>query len=139
MAQLQSKLKKGDEVIVITGKDSGKKGKISRVVTATNKVIVEGLNMVTKHISQREAMRLSIESGKTQKEMPIAVSNVMLADPKTGKPTRVAYRLEADGSKVRIAKKSGTVLDTVKKAKGDTKSAPAKKAVAKRKPTAKSE
>lgn len=128
MAQLQSKLKKGDEVIVITGKDAGKKGKITRVITATNKVVVAGLNMVTKHISQREAMRLSREPGAIQKEMPIAVSNVMLADPKTGKPTRVGYKLESDGSKVRIAKKSGTVLDTVKTAKGATKKSSAPKA-----------
>lgn len=127
MAQLQSKLKKGDSVIVITGKDAGKTGKITKVITATSKVVVEGLNMVTKHISQREAMRLSREAGTLQKEMPIAVSNVMLADPKTGKPTRVGYRLEADGSKVRFAKKSGTVLDVVKKAEGSAKK-PAKAA-----------
>jgi large subunit ribosomal protein L24 len=128
MAQLQSKLKKGDEVVVMTGKDAGKKGKIVSVVTATNRVVVEGINLVKKHISQREAMRLSREPGVMEKEMSIAVSNVMLADPKTGEPTRVGYRIEADGSKVRIAKKSGTVIDTITKAKSDSKAAPKKAA-----------
>ena len=116
MTALQSKLKRGDEVVVITGKDKGKKGKISRVVTATNKVVVEGVNLVKKHISAREAMRLQREPGVEQKEMPIHVSNVMLADPKDGTPTRVAYKIKEDGSKVRVAKKSGTELDVIKKA-----------------------
>jgi ribosomal protein L24 len=74
---------------------------------------------IVKHISQREAMRLQREPGVMEKEMPLAVSNVMLADPKTGEPTRVGYRIEADGSKVRVAKKSGTVIDTVSKVSGD--------------------
>lgn len=121
MAQLQSKLKRGDEVIVMSGKDKGKKGKITRVVTSTNRVVVEGVNVAKKHISQREALRLQREPGVVEREMPIAVSNVMLADPKTGKPTRVGFRVEADGSKVRIAKKSGAVLDTVAKAAGAAK------------------
>lgn len=117
MAELQSKLKRGDEVIVIAGKEKGKTGKITRVLTAANRVYVEGVNMVKKHIGQRAALRLNREPGVVQKEASINVTNVMLKDPKTGKPTRVGYRIEADGSKVRIAKKSGTVLDTIKKAK----------------------
>lgn len=134
MAQLQSKLKKGDEVIVVTGKDKGKSGKITAVLTAANRVVVEGLNQVKKHISQREAMRLQREPGVTTKDMPIAVSNVMLKDPKTGAPTRVGYQIQADGSKVRVAKKSGTVLDTVKKAKeGKATAKPAKASKAKSK------
>lgn len=128
MAQLQSKLKRGDEVIVISGKDKGKKGKITRVVTASARVVVEGVNIIKKHISQREALRTQREPGVVEREAPIAVSNVMLADPKTGKPTRVGFRMEADGSKVRIAKKSGAVLDTVTKAKGGEKPAKAKAA-----------
>ncbi len=112
----KSKLKTGDEVVVMTGKDKGKKGKITSVVTKTNRVIVAGLNTVKKHISQQAAMQMQVEAGVITKEMPIAISNVMLADPKSGKPTRVGYRTEKDGSKVRIAKKSGEVIDTIKKA-----------------------
>jgi len=112
----KSKLKTGDEVVVMTGKDKGKKGKITQVVTKTNRVIVAGLNTVKKHISQQAAMQMQVEAGVITKEMPIAISNVMLADPKSGKPTRVGYRTEKDGSKVRIAKKSGEVIDTIKKA-----------------------
>ena len=117
MTTLQSKLKTGDEVIVVTGKDKGKKGKITSVITKTNRVIVSGVNVVKKHISQQAAMQMQVEAGVTTKEMPIAVSNVMLADPKSGKPTRVGYRIEKDGSKVRVAKASGEVIDTIKKAK----------------------
>lgn len=114
--KLQSKLKRGDEVLVIAGKDAGKGGKITRVITATNRVIVEGVNLVKKHVSQRTAIRLQREPGIMQKEASINVTNVMLKDPKTGQPTRIGFRIEADGSKVRIAKKSGTVIDTVRKA-----------------------
>lgn len=117
MAQLQSKLKRGDEVIVIAGKEKGKSGKITRVVTAANRVYVEGINLVKKHVSQRAAVRMNREPGIMQKEASVNVTNVMLKDPKTGKPTRVGYRIESDGSKVRVAKASGTVLDTIKKAK----------------------
>lgn len=117
MAELQSKLKSGDEVVVIAGKDKGQKGKITRVVTKTNRIVVEGINTVKKHLSQREAMRTGREAGVETKAMPIHASNVMLADPKTGEPTRIGYRIEKDGSKVRVAKKSGTVIDTLKKAK----------------------
>jgi large subunit ribosomal protein L24 len=129
MAQLASKLKKGDEVVVVTGKDKGKKGKITQVYTKLGRVTVAGINLVKRHISQREAMRLQQEPGIEHREMPIAVSNVMLADPKDGKPTRVGYKLDEQGKKVRFAKKSGTVLEAGKPAakKGSTKPAKAKK------------
>ncbi|MDD9911483.1 MAG: 50S ribosomal protein L24 [Alphaproteobacteria bacterium] len=117
MATLNSRLKKGDEVIVITGKDKGKKGKITSVDTQENRVVVAGINQVKKHISQREAMRLQREPGVETKEMPIQVSNVMLADPKTGEPTRVGVKLDEKGNKVRFAKKSGETIDTIKQAK----------------------
>jgi len=123
MAQLQSKLKKGDEVIVIAGKSKGQSGKIIKVITATNRVLVEGVNLVKKHVSARQAAARQQEPGIVQKETSLAVSNVMLKDPGTGKPTRVGYRLEADGSKVRVAKASGTVLETVSKPKTDGKAA----------------
>jgi large subunit ribosomal protein L24 len=126
MAQLQSKLKKGDEVIVISGKSKGQSGKITKVVTETNRVYVEGVNLVKKFLSGRKAMMLQREPGQIDVETSIAVSNVMLKDPKTGKPTRVGYRIEADGSKVRVAKGSNTVLDTI--SKGGAKDKPAGKA-----------
>lgn len=111
---LDSKLKKGDDVIVMTGKDKGKSGKIDRVLTATNKVIIPGINVVKKHISQKEAMRLQREPGIEQKEMPIAVSNVMLKDPKTGKPTKIGYSTDKAGNKIRVAKASGETVDIIK-------------------------
>lgn len=116
MAQLQSKLKKGDNVVVIAGKDKGRTGTISRVVTKTNRVVVDGVNLVKKHISQREAFRLQREPGMEQRPAPIHASNVMLADPKDGKPTRIGYKLDDKGNKVRYAKKSGETIDVLKKA-----------------------
>lgn len=127
MTQLASKLKKGDEVVVIAGKDKGTTGKIERVITATNRVVVSGANMVTKHIGQRKAMMMQREPGKEASEASIHVSNVMLKDPKTGKPTRVGYKLDKDGNKVRFAKASGETLNVVSKAKTTAKPA-AKKA-----------
>lgn len=124
--RLQSKLKKGDEVIVISGKDKGKSGKILSVITSSNRVLVEGIKLVKKHLSARKAMAAQKEPGIITKETSVPVSNVMLKDPKTGKPTRIGYKVEADGSKVRIAKASGTVIDTIKKAKS-AKAAPSSK------------
>jgi large subunit ribosomal protein L24 len=103
---MKLKLKKGDKVIVTTGKDKGKTGEITTVFPKENKVIIGGVNMVKRHTkpSQESA------GGIVSKEMPIHVSNVALADPKTGKATRVGYKVE-DGRKVRFAKKSGEVVD----------------------------
>lgn len=133
MAQLQSKLKKGDEVIVISGKSKGQSGKITKVITATGRVYVEGVNLVNKFLSARKAMMMQREPGQIQAEASIAVSNVMLKDPKTGKATRVGYRMEADGSKVRIAKASNTVLDTIKKSGKDQSAGKAKASATKTK------
>ncbi len=104
---MKLKLKKGDKVIVTTGKDKGKTGEITTVFPKENKVIVGGVNMVKRHTkpSQESA------GGIVSKEMPIHVSNVALVDPKTGKATRVGYKVEKDGHKVRVAKKSGEVVD----------------------------
>jgi large subunit ribosomal protein L24 len=133
--EFTSKLKKGDVVIVTSGKNKGQSGAIKQVFTATSRVVVEGVNLIKKHISAKQAIRLQREPGTITKEASIAVSNVMLKDPKTVKPTKVGYKVETDGSKVRVAKASGTVLDTVKKAKeGAAKAAPkAKKTTAKSK------
>lgn len=104
---MKLKLKKGDKVIVTTGKDKGKTGEITTVFPKENKVIVGGINMVKRHTkpSQESA------GGIISKEMPIHVSNVALVDPKTGKATRIGYKVEKDGHKVRVAKKSGEVID----------------------------
>ena len=117
---MKTRLKKGDEVVVISGKAKGQSGKISAVITDRNRVIVAGLNMAKVHVSARKAAALQQEPGIVQKELSIAFSNVMLKDPTTGKPTKLGYRLEADGSKVRVAKASGTVVDTLRRAKTST-------------------
>jgi large subunit ribosomal protein L24 len=104
---LKLKLKKGDKVIVITGKDKGKTGEITKVLVKENKVIVSGINMVKRHTkpSQENA------GGIVSKEMPIHISNVAFVDPKTSKPTRLGVKVDKDGRKVRVAKKSGEVVD----------------------------
>ena len=104
---MSMKIKKGDKVIVITGKDKGKTGEVIKAMPKDNKVVVVGVNMVKRHQkpSQENA------GGIVSKEMPIHVSNVALIDPKSGKATRVAMRVEEGGRKVRIAKRSGDAID----------------------------
>lgn len=100
------KIKKGDNVIVISGKDKGKTGKISKALPSENKVVIEGVNMRKKHSRPRK----SNQKGQIVAfAAPIHVSNVMLVDPKSGKGTRVGFSLEK-GKKVRIAKKSNSVI-----------------------------
>ena len=100
------KIKKGDKVIVITGKDKGKSGKVLRALPSLEKVIVEGVNVVKKH----QKARRGGQSGQIiDKTLPIHVSNVALSDPKTGKPTRIGITKE-NGKRTRVAKKSGTVI-----------------------------
>jgi len=99
------KIHTNDEVIVIAGKDKGKKGKVARANPASGTVLIEGVNLITRHIKRQG----STPGQKVTYEKPIDASNVMLLDPKTGEPTRVGYKLEG-GKKLRIAKKSGTVL-----------------------------
>jgi large subunit ribosomal protein L24 len=100
------KLRKGDEVQVIAGKDKGKKGVISRVIHP-DRIIVDGVNLAKKH---QKPTRATMQGGIIDKEMPIHVSNVAIVDPKTGGPSRVGYRFEANGDKVRISRKSGADL-----------------------------
>ncbi len=97
------KIKKGDTVIVTTGKDRGKSGTVVRALPKEGKVIIEGINIVKKH---KRAARETSQGQIVERAMPINVSNVALKDPKGGKPTRVGYKIEG-GKKVRIAKKSG--------------------------------
>jgi len=99
-------LKTGDKVVVISGKDKGKEGVVLAVKAAKNKVVVEGVNVVKKHIRPSQ---MNQDGGIVEFEAPIHASNVMIADPKTGKPTRVGVKF-VDGKKVRFAKKSGEVL-----------------------------
>ena len=104
---LKLKLKKGDKVIVITGKDKGKTGEITKVLVKESKVIVSGINVAKRHTkpSQENA------GGIVSKEMPIHISNVAFVDPKTSKATRLGVKVDKDGRKVRVAKKSGEVVD----------------------------
>lgn len=96
-------IKKGDKVVVITGKDKGKVGIVKQALPKEDRVVVEGVNIVKKHVkSSQEAP----QGGRIEFEAPIHVSNVMLQDPETGKPTRVGFETK-DGKKVRISKKSG--------------------------------
>jgi large subunit ribosomal protein L24 len=100
------KVKKGDKVVVITGRDKGKSGEILEVLRAENRVVVQGINMAQRH--QKQSMQQ--EGGIVQKELSIHVSNVALIDPKTEKPTRVGYKMDGE-RKVRVARRSGEALD----------------------------
>lgn len=101
------RLKKGDRVVVITGKDRGKSGEILRVMPRDRRVIVGGVNMVKRH--QRPSM--ADQGGIKEYEAAIAISNVAYADPKDGKPTRIGFKTLEDGRKVRVAKRSGETID----------------------------
>ncbi len=100
------KFKKGDHVKVIAGKDKGKDGVISRVINP-DRVIVDGVNLAKKH---QKPTRATMQGGIIDKEMPIHVSNVAIIDPKTGDPSRIGYRFDDAGKKVRISRKSGADL-----------------------------
>jgi large subunit ribosomal protein L24 len=102
-----TKITKGDTVQVMRGKDKGKTGKVMRVFLKTGRVLVEGMNMVKRHT---RATRPEETGGIIEKAAPIAVSNVMLIDPKTGKPTRIRARIDTDGTKERVSVKSGDVI-----------------------------
>ena len=101
------KIKKNDEVIVISGRDKGKKGSVLLVLPKKDRVIVQGVNMVKRHTRPTAAQ----SGGIVEKELPIHVSNVALVDPDGGKPTRVGFRVLEDGRKVRLAKRSGEMID----------------------------
>ena len=100
-------IKKGDKVVVIAGKDKGKKGEVIQVFPSDSKVRVSGINIAKRHTKPSAASA----GGIVEKEMPIHVSNVSHIDPKTSKPTKVGVKLLKDGKKVRFAKKSGEVID----------------------------
>jgi large subunit ribosomal protein L24 len=102
---MAAKLKKGDKVVVLAGKDKGKTGEITQVLPTENRAVVDGINMAIRHTRHTQ----SSQGGKLPKAMPIDLSNLALLDPKSGKPTRVGFRIE-DGKKVRFAKKSGETI-----------------------------
>jgi large subunit ribosomal protein L24 len=101
-------VKKDDTVFVITGKDKGKKGRVIAAYPRENRVLVEGVNLVKKHAKPSQK---NPQGGILTQEASIHVSNVMLVDPKSGQPTRVGYKVLDNGKKVRVAKKSGEVID----------------------------
>jgi large subunit ribosomal protein L24 len=107
-------IRKGDMVRVVTGDDKGSTGRVLRVIRDKNKLVVEGINRVYRHL---KPSRRNPQGGRLSKEMPVDVSNVMLIDPTTNKPTRVGVRILADGSKERYAKKSGASLGRVGRVK----------------------
>ena len=100
-------IKKNDTVVVLSGKDKGKKGKVKTAMPKENKLIVEGVNMATCHVKHRKQGE---EGGIIRKEIPIRADKVMLVCPKCGKPTRVGHKLLENGDKVRACKKCGEIM-----------------------------
>ncbi len=104
---IKTKIRKGDRVTVLTGKDKGKSGNVLSVSPKDNKAVVQGVNVAKRHTKQSAQQ----EGGIVAKEMPIHISNLAHLDPKDNKPTRVGFKINKDGSKVRVAKRSGEVID----------------------------
>ena len=104
---MAAKIVKGDKVVVLTGKDKGKTGEVLKVLPQENRVVVQGVNVAKRHTKPSAFSAGGMES----KELPIHRSNVALADPKDGKPTRVGFNVLKDGAKVRVAKRSGETVN----------------------------
>ena len=104
---MAAKIKKGDKVVVIAGKDKGKTGDVLQVIVSENRVVVSGINVAKRHTKAQGAN----EGGIINKNMPIHISNVQLRDPKSGKPTRVGFKTLDGGKKARVAKRSGEVIN----------------------------
>ncbi|MDI4664635.1 50S ribosomal protein L24 [Xanthobacter autotrophicus] len=104
---MAAKIKKGDKVVVLTGRDKGRTGEVLQVMPKEERALVRGVNIVKRH--QRQTANQ--EGGIISKEAPIQLSNVAVADPKDGKPTRVGFQVLEDGTKVRVAKRSGERID----------------------------
>jgi large subunit ribosomal protein L24 len=104
---MAAKIKKGDKVVVLTGRDKGKSGEVVQVMPKEERALVRGLNLVKRH--QRQTMNQ--EGGIISKEAPLHLSNLAVADPKDGQPTRVGFKILDDGRKVRFAKRSGDLID----------------------------
>lgn len=102
-----NKIRKGDKVVVLTGKDKGKVSEVLKVMPKEDRALVKGVNVVMRHQKQTR----DSEGGIISKESTIHLSNLALADPKDGKPTRVGFRINSDGKKVRVARRSGELID----------------------------
>jgi large subunit ribosomal protein L24 len=103
---MAQKIKKGDTVVVLAGKDKGRTGEVTKVIPKDGKVVVSGINVHARH---RKPSQLNPQGGIERKEAPLHISNVAIADPKDGSPTRVRFE-ERDGKKVRVAAKSGELI-----------------------------
>ena len=104
---MAAKIRKGDKVIVLTGRDKGRTGEVIEVRTEEGRALVRGVNLVKRHQKQSAQQ----EGGIISKELPVHLSNIAIADPKDGKPTRIGFKIGSDGRKVRIAKRSGAEID----------------------------
>ena len=109
MAKMMSPVRKNDMVVVRAGKDRGKRGRVLRVLTDKNRVVVEGVNMIKRHT--RPNPQKNIKGGIVEREASIHASNVMLLDPETNEPTRIGIKVLSDGRRVRIGRKSGATVD----------------------------
>ena len=104
---MAAKIRKGDNVIVLSGRDRGRRGEVIQVMTAEGRALVRGIHMVKRHQRQTAAQ----DGGIISKEASVHLSNLAIADPKDGKPTRVGFKIMSDGKKVRVAKRSGAEID----------------------------
>lgn len=104
---MAAKIKKGDKVVVLTGRDKGRTGEVIQVMPTEGRALVRGVNIVKRHQRQTQNQ----EGGIISKEAPIHLSNLAYADPKTKAPTRIGFKVLEDGKKVRVAKKSGETID----------------------------
>jgi large subunit ribosomal protein L24 len=107
MTQPKLKVKKGDRVVVLTGRDKGKRGEVLQVIPAENRALVQGINIVRRHQKQSPQQ----DGGIIAKEAPIHISNIAVEDPADGTPSRVGFKVTDDGRKVRFAKRSGETID----------------------------
>jgi len=105
---MAQKIRKGDRVQILSGRDKGRQGEVIRVMPAEDRALVQGVNLVKRHL---KATGIGNPGGITEKEAPIHLSNLSMIDPKSGKPTRVGFKVLEDGKKVRVARSSGEVLD----------------------------
>ena len=104
---MAAKIRKGDKVVVLTGRDKGRTGEVIEVRPSESRALVRGVNLVKRHQKQTANQ----EGGIVSKEGPIHLSNIAFADPKDGKPTRIGFKVQGDGKRVRIAKRSGAEID----------------------------
>jgi large subunit ribosomal protein L24 len=104
---MPAKIKKGDRVVITTGRDKGKKGEVMKILAEENRALVSGVNMVKRHQKQTQ----KLQGGIVSKESPVHLSNLAHVDPKDGSATRIGWKVLNDGRRVRFAKKSGEVID----------------------------